>query len=117
MVPGVLSGVKTSIRDAQNGAHKVYVAGHRGLVGSAIVRNLVARGYPRERIVGRTHAELDLTQESPVDAYIAAEKPGHIYMAAARVGGILANDTYPADFIRENLAVQSSVIHAAYKHG
>ena len=99
-----------------NGAHKIYVAGHRGLVGSAIVRNLLHRGHPAQQLIGRTHAELDLTQAPLVDAFLAGERPAHIYMAAARVGGILANNTYPADFIRENLAVQSSIIHAAYQH-
>ena len=87
------------------------------MVGSAIVRNLVKRGYERESIVGRSHAELDLTDASRVDAFFEQEKPSHVYLAAARVGGILANDTYPADFIRDNLMVQASVIHAAYKHG
>jgi GDP-L-fucose synthase len=96
---------------------KIYVAGHLGMVGSAIVRNLVGRGHPRESIVGRSHAELDLTDGSRVDAFFKQEKPDHVYLAAARVGGIMANDTYPADFIRDNLAVQGSVIHAAYKHG
>jgi GDP-L-fucose synthase len=87
------------------------------MVGSAIVRNLVKRGHARESIVGRSHAELDLTDASRVDAFFEKEKPSQVYLAAARVGGIMANDTYPADFIRDNLAVQSSVIHAAYKHG
>ncbi len=87
------------------------------MVGSAIVRNLIGKGYPRESIVGRPHAELDLTDASGVDAFFEQEKPSHVYLAAARVGGIMANDTYPADFIRDNLAVQGSVIHAAYKHG
>jgi GDP-L-fucose synthase len=96
---------------------KIYVAGHQGMVGSAIVRNLVGRGYPRDCIVGRSHAELDLTDAGRVDAFFEEEKPSHVYLAAARVGGIMANNTYPADFIRENLAVQGSVIHAAYKHG
>jgi GDP-L-fucose synthase len=96
---------------------KIYVAGHLGMVGSAIVRNLVERGHPRESIVGRSHAELDLTDATRVDAFFEQEKPDHVYLAAARVGGIMANDTYPADFIRDNLAVQGSVIHAAYKHG
>ena len=87
------------------------------MVGSAIVRNLVGRGHDRESIVGRSHAELDLTDASRVDALFEQEKPSHVYLAAARVGGIMANDTYPADFIRDNLMVQTSVIHAAYKHG
>lgn len=94
----------------------IYVAGHTGLVGSAIVRNLKARGE-RARIVTRTHAELDLTDERAVDRFFAAEKPRDVYLAAARVGGIHANNTYPADFIRDNLVVQTNVIHAAYEHG
>ena len=95
---------------------KIYVAGHHGMVGSAIVRNLVGRGYPPDCIIGRSHAELDLTDGGKVDAFFEREKPEQVYLAAARVGGIMANDTYPADFIRENLAVQGNVIHAAYKH-
>ncbi len=94
----------------------IYVAGHTGLVGSAIVRNLKARGE-RARIVMRTHAELDLTDARAVDGFFAAEKPRDVYLAAARVGGIHANNTYPAEFIRDNLAVQANVIHAAYKNG
>ena len=96
---------------------RIYVAGHRGMVGSAIVRNLVGRGYARDSVIQRTHAELDLTDAARVDALFAQEKPTHVYLAAARVGGILANETYPADFIRDNLAVQGSVIEAAHKHG
>ena len=96
---------------------RIYVAGHRGMVGSAIVRNLVGRGYARESIMQRTHAELDLTDAARVDALFAKEKPTHVYLAAARVGGIMANETYPADFIRDNLTVQASVIQAAHKYG
>ncbi len=91
---------------------KIYVAGHRGLVGSAIVRNLRAKGYTR--IIERTHAELDLTDQRAVDAFFATEKPDHVFLAAAKVGGIHANNVYPAEFIRDNLAIQSNVIHAAY---
>ncbi len=94
---------------------KVYVAGHRGLAGSAIVRRLKAGGYTN--IVTRTHAELDLTDRAAVDAFFAAEKPAHVYLAAAKVGGILANNTYPADFIRENLLIQCNVIDAGHRHG
>lgn len=96
---------------------RIYVAGHRGMVGSAIVRNLVARGHDKASLILRTHAELDLTDAVKVDALFEQEKPTHVYLAAARVGGILANETYPADFIRDNLAMQGSVIEAAHRHG
>jgi len=96
-------------------AAKVYVAGHRGLVGSAIVRKLQAEGHTN--ILTRTHAELDLTDERAVAAFFAAEQPAFVFLAAAKVGGILANDTYPADFIRDNLAIQTNVIHHAWKNG
>lgn len=91
---------------------KIYVAGHRGLVGSAIVRNLRAKGHTR--IIERTHAELDLTDQRAVDAFFAAEKPDYVFLAAAKVGGIHANNVYPAEFIRDNLAIQTNVIHAAH---
>jgi GDP-L-fucose synthase len=94
---------------------KIYVAGHRGMVGSAIVRAL--RGGGHERFVMRTHAELDLTDQRGVMALFATEKPDQVYIAAARVGGIHANNTYPAEFIYSNLMVQANVIHAAYMHG
>lgn len=94
---------------------KIYVAGHRGLVGSALIRNLRARGHAN--FVTRTHAELDLTSQAAVDAFFAAEKPDYVFLAAAKVGGIHANNTYPAEFIRDNLAIQTNVIHAAYVTG
>lgn len=94
---------------------KIYVAGHRGLVGSAIVRNLRARGY--DNLLLRTHAELDLTDQRATDAFFAAEKPEYVFLAAAKVGGILANNTYPAEFIRDNLAIQTNVIEAAHRNG
>ena len=94
---------------------KIYVAGHRGLVGSAIVRRLQQEGY--SNILQRTHKELDLTDRAAVDSFLAEEKPEYLFLAAARVGGILANDTYPADFIRDNLLIQTNVIDAAYKNG
>src|SRR5512143_385807 len=94
---------------------KIYVAGHRGLVGSALMRNLRARGY--SNFVSRTHAELDLADQSAVEAFFANEKPDYVFLAAAKVGGIHANNTYPAEFIFDNLAVQTNVIHAAYKNG
>lgn len=95
-----------------NPEHKIYVAGHRGLVGSAIMRRLKEGGYTN--IITRTHAELDLTDQYAVGNFFAQEKPDHVFLAAAKVGGILANDTYPADFIYQNLMIQSNIIHAAY---
>jgi GDP-L-fucose synthase len=96
---------------------KIYVAGHRGMVGSAIVRHLLANGYPVKRIVTCTHAELDLTNQAAVSAFFAAEKPDQVYLAAAKVGGIHANNTYPAEFIYQNLMVQSNVIDSAFRNG
>ncbi len=93
---------------------RIYVAGHRGLVGSAIVRNLEAKGYTN--ILKRTHAELDLTDDKATDQFFAEYKPEYVFLAAAKVGGIVANNTYPAEFIRDNLAIQNSVIHSAWKH-
>jgi GDP-L-fucose synthase len=93
---------------------KIYVAGHRGLVGSALMRNLRAKGH--DNFVIRTHAELDLTSQAAVDAFFAAEKPDYVFLAAAKVGGIHANNTYPAEFIHDNLAIQTNIIHAAYKN-
>lgn len=94
---------------------KIYVAGHRGMVGSAIVRNLQAQGF--KNIVTRTHAELDLTNQAAVQAFFEQEKPNQVYLAAARVGGIHANNTYPAEFIYDNLMVQNNVIHQAFMSG
>ncbi len=93
---------------------KIYIAGHRGLVGSAIVRNLQEKGYTNLLI--RTHAELDLTDQKATDAFFAEEKPDYVFLAAAKVGGILANNLYPAQFIRDNLVIQANIIHAAYKN-
>jgi len=93
---------------------KIYVAGHRGLVGSALMRNLRDKGYTH--FLTRTHTELDLTSQAAVDAFFAAEKPDYVFLAAARVGGIHANNTYPAEFIRDNLAIQTNIIHAAWKN-
>lgn len=98
-------------------AQKIFVAGHRGLVGSAIVRNLLARGHEKTQLVLRTHAEADLTDRSATDEIFGASHPKQVYIAAAKVGGILANDTYPADFIRDNLLVQGNLIDSAYRHG
>jgi GDP-L-fucose synthase len=94
---------------------RIYVAGHRGLVGSAIVRHLRAAGF--EDLVLRTHAELDLRSQPAVDQFFASERPGYVVLAAARVGGILANDTYRADFIRDNLLIEANVIDAAHRSG
>ncbi len=94
---------------------KIYIAGHRGLVGSAIVKNLTAKGYTN--LVYKTHKELDLTNQKAVEDFFASEKPQYVILAAAKVGGIVANNTYRADFIYENLAIQNNVIHNAYKYG
>jgi GDP-L-fucose synthase len=96
---------------------KIYVAGHRGMVGSAIVRQLLAQGVAQSHIITRTHAELDLINQLAVQAFFATEKPTQVYLAAAKVGGIHANNTYPADFIYDNLMVQANVIDAAFKNG
>ena len=91
---------------------KIYVAGHRGLVGSAIVRNLEAKGY--KNIICRTHKELDLTNQEAVRTFFEEERPEYVFLAAAKVGGIHANNTYPADFIYDNLMIQNNVIKAAH---
>ena len=96
---------------------KIYVAGHRGMVGSAIVRQLLAQGHPADRIVTRTHAELDLTNQAMVNTFFAEEMPDQVYLAAAKVGGIHANNTYPAEFIYQNLMMQGNVIDAAFRNG
>lgn len=94
---------------------KIYVAGHRGMVGSAIVRALQARGSTN--IVTRSHAELDLTNQAAVREFFATEKPDQVYLAAARVGGIHANNTFPAEFIYQNLMMQANIIHEAWQQG
>lgn len=94
---------------------KIYVAGHRGLVGSAIVRNLEERGYTN--IIYRTHKELDLTRQVEVEKFFEEEKPEYVFLAAAKVGGIHANNTRPAEFIYDNLMIESNIIHSAYKYG
>ena len=94
---------------------KIFVAGHRGLAGSAIHRGLLRGGFSNLMI--RTRAELDLTDQSAVDRFFDQERPEYVFVAAAKVGGILANSTYPAEFIHQNLAIQNNVIHAAWKHG
>ncbi|WMW24314.1 GDP-L-fucose synthase [Methanolobus sediminis] len=93
---------------------KIYIAGHRGMVGSAIKRNLESRGY--QNLVCRTHSELDLTNQQAVNEFFKTEKPEYVFLAAAKVGGILANSTYPAEFIYQNLLIEANIIHAAYIH-
>jgi GDP-L-fucose synthase len=96
---------------------KIYVAGHRGMVGSAIVRQLLAQGHPAERIVTRMRSQLDLTDQTAVRTFFATERPDQVYLAAAMVGGIHANNTYPADFIYQNLMIQANVVDAAFSVG
>ena len=105
---------------------RIYIAGHRGLVGTALMRRLqlpspasgsgAGNEGPYTHIITRTHAELDLTDQTAVEAFFDAEQPDYVFLAAAKVGGIHANNTYPAEFIRDNLAIQTNIIHAAYKH-
>jgi GDP-L-fucose synthase len=94
---------------------RIYVAGHQGMVGSAITRRLREAGY--SNLILRSRQELDLTSESAVDSFFASERPDHVFLAAAKVGGIHANSTYPAEFIRDNLAIQTNIVHSAWKHG
>jgi len=94
---------------------RIFVAGHRGLAGSAILRRLQVAGAPD--LLTRVHGDLDLTDQAAVDAFFEAEKPEYVFLAAAKVGGIHANSTYPAEFLRENLAIQTNVIHSSWRHG
>ena len=94
---------------------KIYVAGHRGMVGSAIVRQLQRQGY--ENIITRTHGELNLCRQAEVEAFFAEEKPEYVFLAAAKVGGIVANEQSPADFMYENMLIEMNVIHAAWQNG
>ena len=94
---------------------KIYIPGHRGMAGSAIKRNLESKGYTH--IITRTHSELDLTNQQAVNNFFEAERPEYVFLAAAKVGGILANSTYPAEFIYENIMIETNVIHAAYTCG
>ncbi|MDB5867972.1 MAG: NAD-dependent epimerase/dehydratase [Polaromonas sp.] len=96
---------------------RIYVAGHRGMVGSAIVRQLLAAGHLSENIITRTHAELGLTEQAAVRDFFQTVKPDQVYLAAAKVGGIHANNTYPAEFIYQNLMMQANVIDAAFQNG
>lgn len=98
-----------------NSASRIFVAGHQGLVGSAILRRLQAEGFGR--LLTRSRAEVDLTDQSAVNRFFEAERPEYVFLAAARVGGILANSTYPAEFLRDNLLIQNHVIDAAYRCG
>ena len=94
---------------------KIYIAGHRGMVGAALKRGLESQGY--ENIVTRTHSELDLVNQADVEAFFNTEKPEYVFLAAAKVGGILANDTYKAEFIYENMMIAANVVHSAYNYG
>ena len=94
---------------------KIYICGHRGMVGSAIKRKLESKGYTN--FISRTHNELDLTNQQAVNQFFESERPEYVFLAAAKVGGILANSTYPAQFIYENLMIEANIIHASYKYG
>jgi GDP-L-fucose synthase len=93
----------------------IYVAGHQGLVGSAIVRRLLSQGF--NNLLLPTRGEVDLRDQAAVEAYFAQARPGYVFLAAAKVGGILANDTFPGEFLHDNLAIQTNVIHTAFRHG
>src|SRR6056297_661372 len=94
---------------------RIYIPGHNGLAGSAILRKLKSEGYTN--LITRDHAQLDLTRQSDTEAFFKKTQPDYVFLAAAKVGGILANDTYPADFIYRNLAIQTNIIQAAYNSG
>lgn len=98
-----------------NKEDKIYIAGHRGMAGSAILRKLRGKGY--NNLLYRTHAELDLTRQEKVEHFFQTEKPDYVFLAAAKVGGIVANSTYPADFIYINTMIAANIIHTAYKTG
>jgi len=97
--------------------NKIYIAGHRGMAGSAILRKLVATGVDVQDLLLRTHQELDLTNQSAVRAFFEQEKPAQVYLAAAKVGGIHANNSYPAEFIYQNLMIEANIIHEAWRAG
>src|SRR5688572_24727195 len=105
----------TNSRMFMSKSDKIYVAGHRGLAGSAILRRLKAGGYAN--LVIRDHVELDLVNQLAVERFFENEQPDHVFLAAARVGGIQANHSYPADFIFQNLAIQNNVIYSAWRSG
>lgn len=96
---------------------RIFIAGHQGMVGSAILRQLLSQGVSQGDIITRTRRELDLTDQASVNQFFETEKPDQVYLAAARVGGINANNTYPADFIYDNLMIEANVIHAAFRNG
>jgi GDP-L-fucose synthase len=98
-----------------NAQSTIYIAGHRGMVGSSINRKLESEGY--HNLLTRTHSELDLTNQQAVNNFFEEMRPEYVFLAAAKVGGIMANSTYPAEFIYENLMIEANVIHAAYTHG
>jgi GDP-L-fucose synthase len=98
-----------------NKGDKIFVAGHRGMVGSAIYRNLERRGYTN--LIVRTSDQLDLRDQSAVNKFFDTERPAFVFLAAAKVGGISANNIYRADFLYDNLVIEANVIHAAYRHG
>jgi len=102
-------------QESLNPESSIYVAGHRGMVGAAIMKRLAELGY--SNLVTRTHAELDLTSQQEVNAFFEAERPEYVFLAAARVGGISANNSFPADFIYDNLMIESNIIHAAHLQG
>lgn len=103
------------MNDKKEKSKRIYVAGHLGLAGSSILRALKARGY--KNLITRTHSELDLIDQRDTREFMATERPDYVFLAAAEVGGILANDTYPADFLWQNLAIQTNVIHESWRHG
>src|SRR3989337_1770601 len=94
---------------------KIYIAGHRGMVGSAILRKLQQEGY--DNFVFRTSSELDLRLQSEVDEFFQSEKPDYVFLAAAKVGGIISNNTYRAEFMYDNMMIQNNIIHSSYLHG
>ena len=96
---------------------RIYIAGHQGMVGSGILRQLLSRGMREDSLILRTHAELDLTDQSAVRALFAEQMPDQVYLAAAKVGGIHANNMYPAEFIYQNLMMEANIIDAAYNNG
>ncbi len=102
---------------SQSSTPKIFVAGHRGMVGAALVRNLLSSGTKPDQLITRTRSELDLTNQAAVQAFFQKERPDEVYLAAAKVGGIHANNTYPASFIYDNLMVQANVIEAAFRSG
>ncbi len=113
--PAVAMPNRIDMNETFDPGSRIHLAGHRGLVGSALLRALERHGHTR--LITRSHAELDLTAQAAVDAFYAEQRPDIVLLAAAKVGGIHANNTYPAEFIRDNLAIQTNVIHAAWRNG